>query len=110
VISCVGSGGTLITASNMFSTTVSSAFSFGVGGFLSPPSIQPSDSITITTYMIISGTSYKVDTCNAYPSGLVASAFNTFTVAPVATMTVNSQVGLRFTANFSAPINQADYF
>lgn len=90
----------------MFQTQVAAAFSFGVNNFLSPPSNQPSDAIVITSY---SGTS-KVDSCTVYPTGLIPNNFYSLTIAPISTMTVNSLVGVRFTAVLAVPINQNDYF
>lgn len=110
MINCQGSAGTLITVTSLFSSSVSSSFAFGVTNFLSPPSLKPSDYISVTSYVTIAGSNYKVDTCSMYPSGLVPKPFNSLVVAPTTTMTVNSLVALRFTANFSAPINQRDYF
>ena len=92
--------------SNIFSNNVSSSFAIGVNNFLSPPSDQPSDAIIITSY---SG-SNRVDTCTVYPSGLIPNSFYNFSITPITTMTVNSQVALRFYTVLTAPINYNDYF
>lgn len=105
-ISCVGSSNTLITVSNLFQTTVATNFAFGVNNFLSPPSNQPSDAIVITSF---SGT-FRVDSCTVYPTGLIPNNFYSLSITPIATMTVNSLVGLRFNASLAVPINQNDYF
>jgi len=88
------------------SANVSAFFAFGVTNFLAPPSNQPSDSITITSYI----NAYMIDRCSAYPSGLIPNTFYSFSVTPIATMTVNTYVGLRFNAVLAVPINQNDYF
>jgi hypothetical protein len=85
---------------------MSAAFSFGVKNFLSPPSNQPSDSITITSFI----STYRVDRCTVFPSGLVPSNFTSFSITPTDTMTVNSLVGLRFNVTLTVTINQNDYF
>ena len=85
---------------------MAAAFSFGVKNFLSPPSNQPSDSITITSFI----STYRVDRCTVFPSGLVPSNFTSFSITPTDTMTVNSLVGLRFNVTLTVTINQNDYF
>lgn len=92
--------------SNIFSTTISSAFAIQVNNFLSPPSNQPSDGIVITSYV---GTS-KLDVCTVYPSGLQPNNFYNFTAFPLATMIVNRNVALRFNMILSMTISQSDYF
>ena len=85
---------------------MSSAFSFGVKNFLSPPSNQPSDSITITSFI----STFRVDRCTIFPSGLVPSNFSSFSITPTDTMPVNSYVGLRFNVSLAVTINKNDYF
>lgn len=80
-----------ITASNVLTATTTSSFSFGVRSFVSPPTLQPSDSFTITSYL----GSYQVDTCTAFVSGLIANTFTSILITPLSTMTVNTNVGLR---------------
>lgn len=89
-----------ITATGLLTASTSASFSFGVVNFRSPPSLQPSDAITITSW---TGSS-KVDTCTAYVSGLTANSLTSFTITPTSTFYVNSQVPLSF--NMAVP----DYF
>ena len=58
---------------------------------VSPPTLQASDSITITSF--INGN--KVDTCTAYVSGLLPNTISPLAITPMATMQVNSNVGLK---------------
>jgi hypothetical protein len=59
--------------------TQSTSLLLGVVNFLSPPTIQPSDQITINSYT----DGYKVDTCFVYPSLLVPNNFVTLTIDPI---------------------------
>ncbi len=81
-----------VTASNLLSASTTNSFSFGVKNFISPPTLQPSDSIIITSYI----GSYQVDTCTVFPSGLIANPFSAIAVTALSTMTVNTNVGLKF--------------
>ncbi len=81
-----------ITASNILTATTTSSFSFGVKSMTSPPTLQPSDSFTITSYI----GSYQVDTCTIYATGLIANTLTSVVITPLSTMTVNTNVGLRF--------------
>lgn len=65
----------------------------------SPPTLQPSDAITIKSY---SGT-YEIDTCTIYPSSLLPNVFTSIsiTAAPTQTMTVNTEFG--FVVNLGLP-------
>lgn len=68
-LQCTGSSA-LVTLSNIVASALSggSTISFSINNFISPPTNQAADAITVTTY---TGTSL-IDTCNAYVSGLVA--------------------------------------
>lgn len=81
-----------ITVSNLLGASTSSAFSFGVRSMVSPPTLQPSDSFTIVSY--ING--YQVDQCTVFVSNLLANSFLNVVVTPLSTMTVNTNVGLKF--------------
>ena len=102
----MGSSNTLITISNIFQTTISSAFAIGVNSFLSPPSNQPADLISITSFE----NGFEVDTCTVFPSGLTASVFPNFTITSTTTLTVNSLVALRFNFTLTTTIDRNDYF
>jgi hypothetical protein len=60
---------------------------------VSPPTLQPSDSFTINSF---SGGGYQIDTCTVSASSLQANLFTSVTITPITTMTVNTNVGLRF--------------
>lgn len=90
----------------MFSTSTNDRFSLGVNNFLSAPSNQPSDAISITSFV---GTS-PLDTCVVYPSGLTPNNFNNFTITPLSAMVVNRPVSFRFDLTLSMTININDYF
>lgn len=81
-----------ITASNLLTATTTTSFSFGVRSMMSPPTLQPSDSFTITSYI----GAYQVDTCTIYATGLIANTLTSVVITPISTMTVNTNVGLRF--------------
>jgi len=90
----------------MFSTTVQSQFSFEINNFLSPPTLQPADQITITSYISTS----KVDTCTVYVSGLIPNPFLSLTITPISTMVVNSKVGIIINMTFADTVDQDDQF
>ena len=92
--------------SNIFQTTVSTAFAVGVNSFLSPPSNQPSDLITITSFE----GSFEVDSCTVYPSNLIPATFSHIAITSSQTMTVNSLVPLLFNVTLAATIDRNDYF
>lgn len=53
-VQCVGDIGTsTVTVSNVFNAQIAAGgqFSFSINNFLSPPSAQASDAITITSYI-----------------------------------------------------------
>lgn len=81
-----------VTVSNVLTITTSSTFAFGIKLLTSPPTLQPSDIITITSY---SGTD-SVDTCNARVSGLVPNPFTAIAVSSSESMIVNTDAGLKF--------------
>lgn len=95
----------MITVSNIFSATVSDPFSFAVSSFLSPPSNQPSDAITLTSYE----GEYELDSCTVYPSGLSPAVLSNFTIVPLSTMTVNSLTTLRFNIFPTMALSRNDY-
>ena len=91
---CIGSTTTfIITATNLVSITRTTSFAFGVRQMVSPPTLQPSDSFTINSF---SGGGYQIDTCTVFASSLQANLFRSVTITPITTMTVNTNVGLRF--------------
>lgn len=91
----------------MLSANIDGQFAFGVSNFESPPTLQPSDLITIKSFQDGS----EVDQCFVYPSGLVANVFNSLTIAPIGgSMVVNTRVGLQFVLVLSDFINQVDQF
>lgn len=77
-----------MTASNVLTAQTSSTFSLGIRQVGSPPTLQPSDPITIISY---SG-SYQIDTCTVYVSNLLPNLFTSVAIsaAPTQTMTVNT--------------------
>lgn len=93
-----------ITASNLLTATTSTSFSFGVKSMVSPPTLQPSDSFTITSYI----GSYQVDTCTVYATGLIANTLTSVVITPLSTMTVNTNVGLRFDLTLADFCNEYD--
>ena len=80
-----------IVVSSLFTSSINTSFSFGITQMVSPPTLQASDSITITSF--INGN--KVDTCTAYVSGLLPNTISPLAITPMATMQVNSNVGLK---------------
>ena len=105
-MSCVNESSSTITVSNIFSGSTSSAFSFGVLNFLSPPSAEPSDIISITS---ISGTA-NIDTCSVYATGLTPASFSNFSISAAGTMVVNSYIGVRSSFTLLSSISQTDTF
>ena len=94
-----------ITASNFLSSGTTAVFSFGVSSFLSPPTLEPSDQMTITSYE----GGFQVDQCSVFVSGLIAKPFNSLNISPIGgSMVVNSQVGLQFSIQLSDYVNQVD--
>jgi hypothetical protein len=51
-----------------------------------------------------------VDTCTVFVRDLTAKPFNSLTIAPKTTMTVNSVVGLKLTMELPELIDQDDEF
>ena len=91
---CIGDATTfIITATNLVSSTRTTSFAFGVRQMVSPPTLQPSDLFTINSF---SGGGYQIDTCTVFASSLQANLFTSVTITPITTMTVNTNVGLRF--------------
>jgi hypothetical protein len=58
----------VVTFSNVVTSALApgSTISFSIGNFIAPPTNQPADPISVTTY---TGSS-SIDTCNAYVGGL----------------------------------------
>ena len=56
-----------VKASNLFSSTMTDEFSFGVINFQSPPTLQPSDLLVITSF----DGNDEVDTCSVYVTNLI---------------------------------------
>jgi len=84
---CVGNNVAFsVTASNVLGSATTSSFAFGIRQLVSPPTLQPSDAIIITSYSGLN----EVDTCTVYPSGLIANPFISLTITSVETMTVNT--------------------
>ncbi len=103
---CVGSTGAFtITVSNMVTNAVSNTMMFGVKQLVSPPTLQPSDTFVINSY---SGGGYQIDTCTVYATSLIANPFTSVTITPITTMTVNTNVGLRFDLVLSDFCNNFD--
>lgn len=103
---CIGDSQAAVTAANLFDSTVASSFSFSINNFLSPPTEQPTDAITITSY--ISG--YKIDTCTTYVSGLSPKPITGTSIASStgAAIVVNRQYLLRFTFTLPDTLAQTD--
>jgi hypothetical protein len=59
----------MVTFSNVVPSALlpGASISFSISNFYSPPTNQPLDAITVTTY---TGSS-SIDTCNAYVTGLI---------------------------------------
>lgn len=76
-----------ITVSNMLTASTSTSFAVGIKQMTSPPTLQPSDAITITSY---SSDGYEYDTCTVYPSGLIANSFTSVVINSIETFTVNT--------------------
>ena len=86
---------------------MTNSFAFGVSNFLSPPTLEPSDQMTITSY----DGGFQVDQCSVYVSGLIANPFNSLNINPIGgSMVVNAQVGLQFSMQLSDYVNQVDQF
>lgn len=76
-----------ITVSNMLTATTSTSFALGIKQMTSPPTLQPSDAIIITSY---TSDGYEVDTCTVYPSGLIPNSFTSVVINSIQTFTVNT--------------------
>ncbi len=95
----------MVAASNLFNSQVSTSFSFSINNFLSPPTGQPSDAITITSYVLGS----KIDTCTTYVSNLTPKPMTSLSISSSnGTIFVNKQYSLRFTITVSDTISQTD--
>jgi hypothetical protein len=112
-VQCVGDIGTAtVTISNAFNAQIPAGgqFSFSINNFLSPPSAQASDPITITSY--ING--YQIDTCTDYVSGLIPNviASNSITIQSTSqtTFTVNQNYTIKFAFTTVDTVSINDYF
>lgn len=81
-----------ITVSNVLTASTTSSFAFGIKQFTSPPTLQPSDVITITSYH----GNDPVDTCDVRVSSLIPNPFSNLVVTSFESMTVNTDAGLKF--------------
>lgn len=88
----------------MFSSSIHSQFSFQINNFLSPPTLQPIDLITITSYI----STYKVDTCTISVSSLVANQFIILSINSIETMIVNQKVGITINMTFADTVDEND--
>jgi hypothetical protein len=83
-------------------------YSFSINNFISPPTNQPADAISVTTY---TGTS-AIDTCNAYITGLlpltIPSSQFFITELNDEPMVVNQQYTIKFDITTLTIISQAD--
>jgi len=112
-IQCSGNtANALVTASNIFSTTINSgtSFSFSINSFYSPPTSQPVDAIVITSY---TGGS-AIDTCNAYVTGLIPKVLSStsFVISDANDnqMVVNSMNTIKFGITTIDVMSMSDYF
>lgn len=91
---CIGDATNfIIVATNLVSSTRTTSFAFGVRQMVSPPTLQSSDLFAINSF---SGGGYQIDTCTVFASSLQANLFTSVTITPITTMTVNTNVGLKF--------------
>lgn len=95
-----------MTASGLFSSAISSSFSFSINNFLSPPTGQPSDPITITSY--INGSA--IDTCTVYVSNLAPKPITSISIVSSTgvSIIVNRQYLLKFSFTISDTVAQTD--
>lgn len=91
----------------MFSTAVTTPFSFSINNFLSPPTNQQSDLLIATSY---SSSGYKIDTCNFYVSDLTPKTLNIVTISTSTggLMTVNLFYTIRVTFTLTDTLAQTD--
>ena len=92
-----------ITAQTLLTASTSALFGFGVTDFRSPPSLQPSDLITITSY---EGTD-QVDTCSLYVTGLQENPL-TVSITSTDPLNVNAVRVLKFSFTLPDYINNYD--
>lgn len=96
-----------ITASNVLTAATTTSFAFGVKQMVSPPTLQSSDSFTITSF---SGT-YAIDTCTVYATSLLPNVFLNLAITPIETMIVNTDViGLKIDMTLADFVNTYDDF
>lgn len=110
-IQCTGSSN-IVNITNIFSTSIASGtlFSFTILNFYSPPTNQPADAITITSY--INGSA--IDTCSSYVSGLlpivIQNSSYLITTDSGNKMTVNQIYTIRFAFTTTNLMSSSDYF
>lgn len=112
-IQCTGSqSSALVTVTNLISTTLAAAssLSFSINNFNSPPTNQPVDALTITTY---SSSGAAIDQCSAYVTGLLPKVIDSssFSIAESggASMVVNKQYTITFSITIADIISSTDY-
>ena len=95
-----------VTASNLFSAANTQAFSFSINSFLSPPTNQPVDSLTISSY--IEGS--PIDSCSVYVSDLTPKTITTLAISSSSgsSIIVNAFYTIRFTFTLTDTLSQTD--
>ena len=100
--------------SNIFSSQINAGdtFSFQIINFLSPPTNEPVDSIKITSYTNISSSSYKINTCTDYVTGLIPNVISSISITNSAntSLTVNKVYTIRFAFDTVDTFYFTDYF
>ena len=68
-----------VTVTNILAAPTTASFAFGIRQMSSPPTLQPSDAIIITSYSGI----YEVDSCTVFASGLIPNTFTNVAMNPI---------------------------
>lgn len=106
-LTCAGdSSAVTVTASNLFSSSNSNSFSFAINSFLSPPTNEPADQLTL--YSQINGN--QIDSCSFYVSDLTPKSLTSIslTSSTGAAMVVNALYTIRFTFTLTDTLSQTD--
>ena len=96
-----------MTATNIFATDNSQVFSFSINDFLSPPTNEPVDALTISSQL----NGFDIDTCQVYISDLTPKTLTTIALASSSgsSMVVNTFYTIRFTFTLADTLSQTDY-
>lgn len=92
----------------MFFFAHSTEFSFSVSNFLTPPTPEPVDPITISSF----DSGSQIDTCTTYVTGLTPNQLGTITILTTGGtgLTVNTPYEIRFNFSLIDTISQLDTF